>query len=565
MILQKKMIQKIVRPLIGLILFILMWHVVSSYLLADTSTLPNPYKVSSSLKEMWHSGELIEDIISSLDRILIGFAIAFSTSILFGIIAARYAKTYLYIKVTMDLLSSIPPIAWTPVAILWFGIGDVPAYFIVFLGAFFPMFTSIYSGITNVDSELIDAAKTLGASNIHVIRSVILPSSLPQILTGIKTGIGVAWFNVIAAELIGVRSGLGYKIQLNRTLLFSENVIGIMLVIGLIGFLMTRFVGFVGNILTPWSIQDPSRPSWIKLQKSIKLIYRKILLTLYRENNNINISKHEIIQKDNLTKIDTPKILLEVNYVSKSFPGQSLEDKLEVTKDISFNINSQEVFAILGPNGCGKTTIVKIIAGLITPDNGTVIFDSEKVTSTSNERTVVFQNYALFPWKTSKGNIRFSLESSFKNCKDENYTSENIDILVNKYLGEANLNEFAETYPFDLSGGMKQRLALARALAASPKLILMDEPFASFDPIIREKSQETILQLLQNRNITILLVTHDLDEAIFMSDRILVLSKRPSKIKEIIKIDLPNPRTSEMRKSKYFHDVRTHIWELLRD
>lgn len=159
----------------------------------------------------------------------------------------------------------------------------------------------------------------------------------------------------------------------------------------------------------------------------------------------------------------------------------------------------------------------------------------------------------------------FALKASVCEQGKSWQTYEKRNRLTAHFLKEANLSEFADTYPSDLSGGMKQRLALVRALAVSPRLILMDEPFASFDPVVREKSQETILDLLSNRSTTILLVTHDLDEAIFMADRILVLSKRPGRTKDIINVDLPRPRIPEMRKSQYFHELRTRLWELLRD
>lgn len=295
--------------IIGIIFFILSWHIVSIYIFPEKSTFPPPNKVVYALEEMWHSGELVEDVLSSLNRILIGFAIALFSAVIFGITAARYGRIYDYIKVTMDLLSSIPPIAWTPVAILWFGIGNAPAFFIVFLGAFFPMFTSIYSGITRVDSDLINAAKTLGASPSFVVKSVIFPAALPQISTGIKTGIGVAWFNVIAAELIGVRSGLGYKIQLNRTLLFSEHVIGIMLVIGILGFLMTRFVGTIGNLVSPWAIQDATRPRWIELQRKFCSMIHNFRIRFNKSKLIITENPENILLRQSLNNYDQSTVL----------------------------------------------------------------------------------------------------------------------------------------------------------------------------------------------------------------------------------------------------------------
>jgi ABC-type nitrate/sulfonate/bicarbonate transport system permease component/ABC-type uncharacterized transport system YnjBCD ATPase subunit len=441
--------------MVGIVLFVAAWQVISTNLLPKDSTLPPPSRVAEAIGQMWHSGELVEDILASLNRILIGFAIALFGAVAFGIAAARYGRMYEYIKTTMDLLSSIPPIAWTPVAILWFGIGDAPAFFIVFLGAFFPMFTSVYSGINGVDSELKNAARTLGAKPSLIVQSIIFPAALPQILTGIRTGIGVAWFNVIAAELIGVRSGLGYKIQLNRTLLFSEYVIGLMLVIGILGFLMTRIVGIAGNLSTPWAIQDETRPLWIERRRKLTKLFHR------RSNNSLRVkkNKHATPSSVNSHKVFDSEPILNVNNVSMSFESEVAGAKLEVLRDISFSVKPGEVFSILGPNGSGKTTIINIVAGLLKPEAGYVEFLGQQVNEPSHERTVVFQSFALFPWKTCKGNILFALRASKNDSRQDHTASQDSSPL--DYLKNAGLSDFADTYPADLSGGMKQRLALA--------------------------------------------------------------------------------------------------------
>lgn len=558
-------LRMVVMPFLGILLFLILWQITSSYFVPEQSTLPTPIRVAQTLGQMWHSGELADDVVASLKRILAGFTIALCIAIAFGVVAARYGKIYRSIKSLMDLLSSIPPIAWTPLAILWFGIGDLPAYFIVFLGAFFPMFTGIYAGITLVDNNLIDAAKTLGASSSLVVRRVVLPASFPQIVTGIRTGLGVAWFNVIAAELVGVRSGLGYKIQLSRTLLFSEQVIAIMLVIGVLGFCMTRAAGIVGNMVSPWAIQDESRTKWI----GRRMLFRKLLRlrsTLVKDNA---ISPPIRIQEiphafERVPNADSPFVLLEVDRISKSFCGQKPEDTLLALDGVSFKIYAREVFCILGPNGSGKTTIIKIVAGLLPPDSGNVKFENRYVTFPSFERTVIFQDYALFPWKTSRGNVEFALEAQSCDVMSRACSKNDRQVKSSALLQDAGLQDFVDSYPMDLSGGMKQRLALARALAVSPKLILMDEPFASLDPIVREQSQESILQLISSKEKTILLVTHNLDEAVFMSDRILVLSKRPGRVKTIIDIDLPRPRTAAIRCQPKFNEYRNKLFQLLR-
>ncbi|MCI0620140.1 MAG: ATP-binding cassette domain-containing protein [Acidobacteria bacterium] len=535
----------------------------ASLAVSSSSVLPPPARVLHALVDMSRSGELAQDVAASLRRILTGFLLALFVGAALGVVAARYIKTYTRVAIVLELLSSIPPIAWTPLAILWFGIGDAPAYFIVFLGAFFPLFTSVYAGITQTEKKLVDAARTLGASRGKIVFGIILPSALPSILTGMKTAVGVGWFNVIAAELIGVRFGLGYKIQLSRTLLFSENVIALMLVIGVIGWVMVHLVGFFGNLLAPWRIEDETRAKWIARRRWVSGAVTRALSEPATQTLGASEASSKW-QREHIGSPDLPhnedgKPVLTVSSVCKSYPiqeGQSV-GTLEILKNIDFFVKRGEVFTIVGPNGSGKTTLIRLLAGLETPDSGIISCQEQSVAGPDRNRTVIFQDFALFPWRTAAGNIDFALSGSAAVNGDR-------QAHVAKLLDEAGLARFGESYPAELSGGMKQRLALVRALAVKPTLILMDEPFASLDPLVRQSSQEAILSLLAAKPVTVVLVTHDLDEAIFMSNRVLVLSPRPGRIKKVVPIDLPAKRNADTRKSPEFNRIRNELWDILR-
>ncbi len=548
---------------VGALIFVLVAWQAASLAVSSNSVFPSPGRVFRALVDMAQSGELAQDVAASLRRVVAGFSLALLVGLALGVLAARYLKTYANVAFILDLLSSIPPIAWTPLAILWFGIGDAPAFFIVFLGCFFPLFTSVYAGITQTERKLIDAALTLGASRGKVVRGVILPSALPSILTGIKTAVGVGWFNVIAAELIGVRSGLGYKIQLSRTLLFSENVIALMLVIGALGWLMVHVVAFIGNILTPWHIEDESRTKWISRRRWVSNLVFGISSTTLPDTG----GGADELSGERRVENRTPPYpddrnrneLLAVSNVNKSYPIQETSGlgSLDVLKNIEFTVRRGEVFTIVGPNGSGKTTLIRLLAGLEMPDSGTITFEGQNVTGPSRNRTVIFQDLALFPWCTAAGNVDFALSAAAIASADRQAE-------ISRLIKQAGLEEFARAYPAELSGGMKQRLAVVRALSVRPTLVLMDEPFASFDPLVRQRNQEAALSLLAARPVTIILVTHDLDEAIFMSNRVLVMSPRPGRIKKIVSIDLPGERTAETRKSPAFQAIRNELWDILR-
>jgi NitT/TauT family transport system ATP-binding protein len=223
---------------------------------------------------------------------------------------------------------------------------------------------------------------------------------------------------------------------------------------------------------------------------------------------------------------------------------------------VSFNVNDKEFVAIVGPSGCGKTTLLQIIDGLIKPSGGKVLIDGKSVTGPGRDRGMVFQEYSLFPWLTVKQNIAFGLEiGGFHQEKT-----------VKKWIKTMGLEGFENSYPYMLSGGMKQRVAIARVFAYDPDVLLMDEPFGALDAQTRLSLQIHLLKIWSEVKKTVLFVTHSIEEAVFLADRIVVLTSRPGRVKKIIKVDLPRPRWQYgATLSPELIEIRHKIWDLLKE
>lgn len=220
---------------------------------------------------------------------------------------------------------------------------------------------------------------------------------------------------------------------------------------------------------------------------------------------------------------------------------------------VNLDIKENEFICVVGPSGCGKSTLLNIIAGLEEPTEGAAYIDDEKITSTGVERGVVFQQYALFPWLTVLKNVMFGLKLQGKK------NSEAKEIAM-KYIKMVQLEEFINHYPKELSGGMKQRVAIARAYAVNPEVLLMDEPFGALDAQTRTQLQTELLETWEKEQKTCFFITHDVDEAIILAQKVVIMSARPGRIKEIVDVDIPYPRTQETKMSPRFLELKNHIW-----
>jgi NitT/TauT family transport system ATP-binding protein len=253
-----------------------------------------------------------------------------------------------------------------------------------------------------------------------------------------------------------------------------------------------------------------------------------------------------------LDRLKQREVILKVDQLTKVFNNGN-RSTLALNK-VSFETHRREFLCVVGPSGCGKSTLVRILAGLEDHTSGDVLLDGKPVTEPGSDRGMVFQGYTLFPWLTVKKNVMFGLEVNGK------YDAEQQAL---QWLDLVGLEKFAENYPHQLSGGMKQRVAIVRALANQPRILLMDEPFGALDAQTRCRMQAHLLEIWRKIDITIVFITHDLDEAIFLADRILVLSAHPGEVQELIEVPVPHPRTSAQFISPEFLTTKARLEELI--
>ncbi len=257
--------------------------------------------------------------------------------------------------------------------------------------------------------------------------------------------------------------------------------------------------------------------------------------------------------RDRFTRLKKRPVILEVKELSKTF--ESPQGTVTALKEISFKTHRREFVCVIGPSGCGKSTLARILAGLESHTGGEVLLDGKPVNGPGPDRGMVFQGYTLFPWLTVKQNVMFGLKMSRRGGLEDQEALQWIDLV--------GLTKFADSYPHQLSGGMKQRVAIARALATQPRILLMDEPFGALDAQTRARMQSYLLDIWKNIDITIVFITHDLDEAIYLADRILVLKAHPGEVQELIEVPVPHPRNPEQYLSPEFLATKARLEELI--
>ncbi|UGT66015.1 ABC transporter ATP-binding protein [Nocardia gipuzkoensis] len=247
---------------------------------------------------------------------------------------------------------------------------------------------------------------------------------------------------------------------------------------------------------------------------------------------------------------------LSLTGVHKQFAVRGSAERFTAIEDISLQLREGEFLVLVGPSGSGKSTLLDLLGGLSKPTSGEILLDGKPITGPGLDRGIVFQQYALLPWRTARSNIEFGLEAKGLRRKARRE-------LADHYLELVGLSGFGDRYPHELSGGMKQRVAIARSLAFDPEVLLMDEPFAALDAQTRESLQDELLRIWRATGKTVLFITHGIDEAVYLGQRVAVLTSRPGRIKAIVDVEIDRDTDDDVRSSERFRDYRHEIWTLL--
>jgi len=250
---------------------------------------------------------------------------------------------------------------------------------------------------------------------------------------------------------------------------------------------------------------------------------------------------------------------LEIRNLTKRYDVERERRQVVALSDVSLTVSDGEFMAIVGPSGCGKTSLLNIVAGLMRYDAGDVIIDGKKITGPGVDRAVVFQQASLLPWRTVASNVRYGMELQ------KRFDADTMRMRTDRFIELVGLSGFERHYPSELSGGMQQRVNLARALAADPAVLLMDEPFAALDAQTREHMQAELLKIWSAARKTVLFITHQINEAVYLADRVAVMSARPGRVKGIVQIPFDRPRALSVKRDPKFLEIEERIWQMVEE
>lgn len=559
----RKIANKLIAFALGIILplvIIILWNWGVKTELLPSSLIASPDKVLGKFKTLIGDDMLLLNAKASLFRLLTGFLLGSIFGIALGVLVGVSKLASRIFEPLLLILIPVPPLAWIPLLIIAFGIDQGSKIALLSIGSFCTLFLTTSYSVKATDKNLIELSNLYSKEWYVKLFRIILPSSASNIIGSLRVAMALSWTLLMASEMIASSAGLGWFIWDSRNFSRSDDMIVGMISVGILGFFTDRSLIWLGNYFSRWKAgrKNPGLflmfCSWVwnilPLKNQLNYFhsyYRKLKLSVsdfFIDKFNIVFGKRNYQSRTNSESSN--KTVLDVIINEKKFKLNGGE--LRVLKNLSFTVEQGVFNAIIGPSGCGKTTLLKLISGLDTNFSGEIRNNSEKVTGTSLERCIVFQEQRLLPWLKVKDNIAFSLPVSLKGNIKRKKAMEAIELV--------GLSGFENAYPGQLSGGMQQRVALARAMVNLPKILLLDEPFGALDSITRDKMQKEMKRILKGTDTTVLMVTHDIDEAITMSDKILVLNGSPTSICNSFNI---NRNGAHEKTSEEFFKIRKEL------
>ena len=466
--------------------------------------------------------QLRTDLVPSVEHVAIGYAIALVLGIILGLLLSRVTFLYNLSLPLITFFRSLPSPALIPALLLIFGLGGNFKIAIIAFGSTWPVLLNAYDGFRSVDPIQLDTARSYQLTRRQRYLQVMLPAASPQIVAGARTALQVAVLLMVASEFLGVDRGHRLCTEPRAGQLRHPRAV-------------------VGDAAARRPRDHVQRSIPGRRAPGLGLAHR-----------------HAGPGGEGMTS--EQRVVVSVQELGRTYVDRKGQGN-EAIRSVSFDVRERELLCIVGPSGAGKTTLLRCLAGLLAPTTGRALFEGEEVVRSPAGIAVVFQDYSrsLFPWLSVAGNIALPLKAKrvSKGRRSE---------LVENSLNAVGLHGEGGRYPWQLSGGMQQRVAIARALAYGPDLLLMDEPFASVDAQTRFELEDLVLRVRDEFGMTVVFVTHDIDEAVYVGDRVIVLSKSPCVVVRDIPVQLQSPRSQEQTRSDpMFVELRTEVLRLVTD
>lgn len=487
-------------------LLVLFWWLAAEAAIFPPILLPAPQTVFSRALDLISSGELFRHAGTSLARVAAGFLISAALALGSAFLFYRNAASERAASIIFESLRIIPPLSLVPLLILWLGIDEAPKLAIVVLASFFPIHLSALDALKATGGRFAALSSVLGLSEREHFRHILLPGAAPGIFTGLRLGFGYAWRALVGAELIAAASGLGYLIE-DASMLARTDVV-------MVGILTIAVLGVVCDAL-----------------------FRRLLEGCLPQKRAAApadaASDRRAVTKATGALPALPLPAVDIKSLRTGYADASGEVRRMPLADVTLRLERGDVTALLGRSGCGKTTLLKVIAGLLPAASGRVRFEYPEGAPADAKPVlgVVFQTPMLLPWKTVRENVELALLP---------LAPEERRAKAESALALAGLLDREQDWPQNLSGGQQQRVGFARALARSPQLLLMDEPFGALDALTRSELQLECVRIFAETKMTVLMITHDVREAVAMADRIALMAR--GVIESVVDVPATKPR-----------------------